>query len=142
MSWPLSPAVPQFDVALLTCVREDRLGRPPCRAPHCSLRARGRLFTFSFRPELGLLTASYTSERVVNASLGVLGRPPPCCLTGGRTLLPPGAAAWATYCSGHLVSGSLPGVGHAVPRVWLLGPGCRRPPSTPHTAQCAAMMPR
>lgn len=83
MSWPLSPAVPQFDVAPLTCVCEDRLGRPPCRAPHCSLRARGRLFTFSFRPELGLHTASYTSERVVNASLGVLGRPPPTAASQG-----------------------------------------------------------
>ncbi|XP_039714716.1 A disintegrin and metalloproteinase with thrombospondin motifs 13 isoform X2 [Pteropus medius] len=94
--------VPRFDVAPLTCVCEDRLGGPPCGAPRCSLRARGRLFTFSFRPELGLLTASYTSERVVNASLRELRGPPTRCFTGGRVLLPPGTAARVTYCSGHL----------------------------------------
>ncbi|XP_023392238.1 A disintegrin and metalloproteinase with thrombospondin motifs 13 [Pteropus vampyrus] len=99
---PRCPTVPRFDVAPLTCVCEDRLGGPPCGAPRCSLRARGRLFTFSFRPELGLLTASYTSERVVNASLRELRGPPTRCFTGGRVLLPPGTAARVTYCSGHL----------------------------------------
>ncbi|XP_015449622.1 A disintegrin and metalloproteinase with thrombospondin motifs 13 [Pteropus alecto] len=99
---PGCPTVPRFDVAPLTCVCEDRLGGPPCGAPRCSLRTRGRLFTFSFRPELGLLTASYTSERVVNASLRELRGPPTRCFTGGRVLLPPGTAARVTYCSGHL----------------------------------------
>lgn len=53
-------AVPRFDVSPLTCACEDGLGGPPCRAPRCSLRALGQLFTFSFLPELGLLAASFT----------------------------------------------------------------------------------
>ncbi|KAF6326869.1 ADAM metallopeptidase with thrombospondin type 1 motif 13 [Rhinolophus ferrumequinum] len=94
--------VPRFDVAPLTCVCEDRLGGPPCRAPRCSLRALGQLFTFSFLPELGLLAASFTSERVVNASFWLLRGPPHHCFTGGRALLPWGAVARVTYCSGQL----------------------------------------
>ncbi|KAM5259476.1 A disintegrin and metalloproteinase with thrombospondin motifs 13 isoform 3-T3 [Hipposideros larvatus] len=94
--------VPRFDVAPLTCICEDELGGPPCRALRCSLRALGQLFTFSFLPELGLLTASFTSERVVNASLWLLRGPPHRCFTGGRALLPLGAVARVTYCSGHL----------------------------------------
>ncbi|KAB1279816.1 A disintegrin and metalloproteinase with thrombospondin motifs 13 [Camelus dromedarius] len=98
--------VPQFDVAPLTCVCEeedgDRQGGAPCGPPRCSLPALGQLFSFSFRPRMGLLAASFTSERVVNASLRLLRGPPHPCFTGGRTLLPLGAAARLTYCSGRV----------------------------------------
>lgn len=102
--------MPRFDVAPLTCICEDELGGPPCRALRCSLQALGQLFAFSFLPELSLLTASFTSERVVNASRRLLRGPPHRCFTGGRALLPLGAVARVTYCSGHLVSGSSAGV--------------------------------
>lgn len=102
----LSPAVPPFDVALLSCICEDGPGGPPCRAPSCSLHAWGQLFTVSFPPEQSLLTASFTSEHVLNASLRLLRWPPHLCFSGGRPLLPLGAVARVTYCSGHLVSGS------------------------------------
>ncbi|XP_070374529.1 A disintegrin and metalloproteinase with thrombospondin motifs 13 isoform X1 [Equus asinus] len=94
--------VPRFDVAPLTCVCEDGLRGPRCRDPRCSLRALGQLFTFSFGPELGILAASFISERMVNASFQLLRGPPHHCFTGGRALLPPGTVARATYCSGHL----------------------------------------
>ncbi|XP_037653299.1 A disintegrin and metalloproteinase with thrombospondin motifs 13 isoform X2 [Choloepus didactylus] len=93
---------PQFQVAPLTCVCEDQPGGPPCRAPSCSLRAWGQRFTFSFQPEWGLLAPAFMSERVVNASFRLLGRPLDPCLTGGRALWPPGAVARVTYCAGHL----------------------------------------
>ncbi|XP_045323378.1 A disintegrin and metalloproteinase with thrombospondin motifs 13 isoform X6 [Leopardus geoffroyi] len=92
----------QFDVAPLTCICEDGPGGPPCRAPSCSLLALGQLFAFSFPPERSLLTASFTSERVLNASLRLERRPPHLCFAGGRPLLPLGAVARVTYCSGHL----------------------------------------
>nr|XP_060466306.1 A disintegrin and metalloproteinase with thrombospondin motifs 13 isoform X7 [Panthera onca] len=92
----------QFDVAPLTCICEDGPGGPPCRAPSCSLLALGQLFAFSFLPERSLLTASFTSEHVLNASLRLERRPPHPCFAGGRPLLPLGAVARVTYCSGHL----------------------------------------
>ncbi|XP_023098731.2 A disintegrin and metalloproteinase with thrombospondin motifs 13 isoform X5 [Felis catus] len=92
----------QFDVAPLTCICEDGPGGPPCRAPSCSLLALGQLFAFSFPPERSLLTASFTSEHVLNASLRLERRPPHPCFAGGRPLLPLGAVARVTYCSGHL----------------------------------------
>ncbi|EPY87002.1 A disintegrin and metalloproteinase with thrombospondin motifs 13 [Camelus ferus] len=55
---------------------------------------------------MGLLAASFTSERVVNASLRLLRGPPHPCFTGGRTLLPLGAAARLTYCSGRVMGSS------------------------------------
>ncbi|XP_058380669.1 A disintegrin and metalloproteinase with thrombospondin motifs 13 [Diceros bicornis minor] len=82
--------VPRFDVAPFTCMCEDGLWGPPCRAPRCSLSVLGQLFTFSFRPELGVLAASFSSELMVNSSLRLLGRPPHHCFTGGRAWLPPG----------------------------------------------------
>lgn len=97
-------------MAPLICICEDRLEGPPCRALRCSLHALGQLFTVSFLPELGILSASFTSQQVVNASLWLLRGPPHRCFTGGRALLPPGAVARVTYCSGHLVSGSSAGV--------------------------------
>ncbi|XP_040317429.1 A disintegrin and metalloproteinase with thrombospondin motifs 13 isoform X7 [Herpailurus yagouaroundi] len=92
----------QFDMAPLTCICEDGPGGPPCRAPSCSLLALGQLFAFSFPPERSLLTASFTSEHVLNASLRLERRPPHPCFAGGRPLLPLGAVARVTYCSGHL----------------------------------------
>ncbi|XP_044245639.3 A disintegrin and metalloproteinase with thrombospondin motifs 13 isoform X3 [Ursus arctos] len=94
--------VPPFDVAPLSCICEDGPGGPPCRAPSCSLHAWGQLFTVSFPPEQSLLTASFTSEHVLNASLRLLRWPPHLCFSGGRPLLPLGAVARVTYCSGHL----------------------------------------
>ncbi|XP_053060373.1 A disintegrin and metalloproteinase with thrombospondin motifs 13 isoform X6 [Acinonyx jubatus] len=92
----------QFDMAPLTCICEDGPGGPPRRAPSCSLLALGQLFAFSFPPERSLLTASFTSEHVLNASLRLERRPPHPCFAGGRPLLPLGAVARVTYCSGHL----------------------------------------
>lgn len=129
-------AVPRFEVAPLTCGCEEGLGAPPCRAPRCSLRALGQLFTFSFLPELGLLAASFTSERVVNASFWLLRGPPHHCFTGGRALLPWGSVARVTYCSGQLVSGSSAGVGDGVLKVWLVGSDGAKMSSNPyHTAR-------
>ncbi|KAF5927148.1 hypothetical protein HPG69_007481 [Diceros bicornis minor] len=120
--------VPRFDMAPFTCMCEDGLWGPPCRAPRCSLSVLGQLFTFSFRPELGVLAASFSSELMVNASLRLLGRPPHHCFTGGRAWLPPGAAARATYCSGHLVSGrSGRQQGEVVLGPALSSPGGRHP---------------
>lgn len=100
----LSPAAPPFDVAPLSCICEDGPGVPPCRALSCSLHIWGQLFTISFPPEWSLFTTSFTSELVLNASLQLLRRLPHLCFLGGRPLLPLGAAARVTYCSGHLVS--------------------------------------
>lgn len=74
--------------------------------PRCSLHAWGRRIAVSFPPERSLLSGSFTSERVLNASLRLLRRLTHLCFTGGRPLLPPGARARVTYCSGGLVSGS------------------------------------
>ncbi|XP_027470232.1 A disintegrin and metalloproteinase with thrombospondin motifs 13 isoform X2 [Zalophus californianus] len=101
--------VPPFDVAPLSCSCEEGSQGPPCRAPRCSLRAWGRLFTISFPLERRLLTPSFTSEHVLNASLRLLRRPPHLCFTGGRPLLPLGAVARVTYCSGHLEGNILVG---------------------------------
>ncbi|XP_035964223.2 A disintegrin and metalloproteinase with thrombospondin motifs 13 isoform X2 [Halichoerus grypus] len=100
---------PPFDVAPLSCICEEGPQGPPCRAPRCSLHAWGRLFTISFPLEQSLLTASFTSERVLNASLRLLRRPPHLCFTGGHPLLPLGAVARVTYCSGHLEGNILVG---------------------------------
>lgn len=84
---------------------EGGLAGPPCRALCCSLAALGRLFSFCFQPELGLLAASFASELAVSASLWLLRGPPHPCLAGGRALLPPEAAARLTYCLGLVVRG-------------------------------------
>lgn len=97
--------VPPFDVAPLACACEDKDEARPCRAPRCSLAALGWLLSFRFQPELGLLAASFASERAVSASLRLLRGPPHPCLTGGWALLPPDTAARLTYCSGLMVSG-------------------------------------
>ncbi|KFO21511.1 A disintegrin and metalloproteinase with thrombospondin motifs 13 [Fukomys damarensis] len=94
--------VPRFTVAPLTCVCEDQLQTPPCRALHCPLGAPGVPFAFSSRPELGFLAPSFVTERVVNASLRLLKGPLSHCFTGGRALLPPGTVARVTRCSDHL----------------------------------------
>uniref|UniRef100_A0A8C0LXD3 ADAM metallopeptidase with thrombospondin type 1 motif 13 n=2 Tax=Canis lupus familiaris TaxID=9615 RepID=A0A8C0LXD3_CANLF len=93
---------PPFDVAPLSCICEDGTGVPPCRALSCSLHIWGQLFTISFPPEWSLFTTSFTSELVLNASLQLLRRLPHLCFLGGHPLLPLGAAARVTYCSGHL----------------------------------------
>ncbi|XP_059266385.1 A disintegrin and metalloproteinase with thrombospondin motifs 13 isoform X2 [Mustela nigripes] len=94
--------VPPFRVAPLSCVCEDRPRGFPCMTPRCSLHAWGQRIAVSFPPERSLLSGSFTSERVLNASLRLLRRLTHPCFTGGRPLLPPGARARVTYCSGGL----------------------------------------
>ncbi|XP_007453197.1 PREDICTED: A disintegrin and metalloproteinase with thrombospondin motifs 13 [Lipotes vexillifer] len=74
---------PRFDVAPLTCV---------CEPEHEAEDGPGTAL-------LGLLATSFTSERVVNASLRLPGAPYPC-LAGGLALLPRGAASRLTFCLG------------------------------------------
>ncbi|XP_020837622.1 A disintegrin and metalloproteinase with thrombospondin motifs 13 isoform X1 [Phascolarctos cinereus] len=93
----------EFDVLQLSCACEDhQISRLYCKTLHCSFQALGELYTFQFPEELSLLIPSFTSQWVINSSLWLLKQYPDSCFTGGRVLLPPGAAAKITYCAGQL----------------------------------------
>ncbi|XP_063100384.1 A disintegrin and metalloproteinase with thrombospondin motifs 13 [Cavia porcellus] len=122
--------VPQFTVAPLTCMCEDRLWTLACRALRCSLSAPGAPFAFSFRPKRGLWAPSLLSEHAVNTSFRWLKGPLSHCCMRGRGLLPPGMVARVMYCSGHLVGDIQVGLGrlHVQPvkrKHWTLVPPWR-----------------